>query len=69
MDIDYEALSHAILENLDDSIQDNYDIDVLLKTAEPCWDGTGIRVKSKDFEMVFNSVDYSVEDYTGFDLV
>lgn len=65
--IDFESLYHAIVSVLDESIQDNYDFDGLLKTAKVVWDGIGVEVKSKDFVMVFDLVSYELLDYTGYD--
>ena len=67
IDIDYESLEHAILEVLDDSLWGKYDINVILKSAKLVWDNTAVQVKSKDFVMIFNIIDYSLEDYQGFD--
>lgn len=66
--INLERLRHAILEVLDESIQDQYDIDIILKSAVLCWDDTCVEVKSVGFKMVFNLISYELEDYIGYDL-
>ena len=65
--IDLERLYHSILGVIDESIQDTYDFDVVLKSAEIVWDGTAVQVKGKDFSMVFDLISYELVDYTGFD--
>lgn len=67
-EIDLERLRHAILEVLDESIQDQYDIDIILKSASLCWDNTCVEVKGVNFKMVFNIISYELEDYQGYDL-
>lgn len=67
-DIDYETLLYSIKDNIDDSLIDEYDFDVLLQSAEACWDDTAIQVKSRDFTMVFDNISYEILDYTGFDM-
>ena len=68
MNIDYDALRNSIQDNIDDSLLDNYDFDVVLKSAEVVWDGTGVQVKSKDFVMIFDIISYELLSYTGFDI-
>lgn len=65
--IDLERLYHSILGVIDESIQDMYDFDVVLKSAEIVWDNTAVQVKSKDFVMVFDLIGYELLDYTGYD--
>lgn len=67
MSINYDMLLNSILEVIDERIQNNYDWDTVLLSAEPCWDNTGIQVKSKDFTMVFDNISYELLDYTGDD--
>lgn len=67
--IDYESLRNSIIDQLDESIIEEYDFDTVLKSAEPCWDDTAIRVKSKDFTMIFDNVNYELLQYTGFDII
>ncbi|MBP5423332.1 MAG: hypothetical protein J6Y78_12920 [Paludibacteraceae bacterium] len=69
MNIDYGALLNSILSSIDESLHDNYDWDVVLKSAKPCWDGTAIEVKSKDFTMVFDCISYELKQYDGSDLL
>ena len=68
MSIDYETLYNSVLEQLDDSIISNYDMDTILKSATLCWDNTAVKVKSKDFEMVFDLISYELLQYMGFDI-
>lgn len=65
--IDLESLYHAMVSVVDESIQDSYDFDSILKTANVVWDGTAVEVKSKDFVMVFDLISYELLDYTGYD--
>ena len=67
-DINYNALANSILAQIDDNIIDNYDIDVILKSATPVWDNTAIQVKSKDFTMIFDIISYELLQYIGFDI-
>lgn len=67
-DIDYESLLFGIMDNIDDSLIDGYDFDIILQSAEPCWDNTAVQVKGKDFTMVFDNISYEILDYTGFDI-
>ena len=67
-EIDYDALANSILENLDDSIVNEYDINVILKSAEIVWDGTAVQVKSNDFTMIFDIISYEILQYTGYDI-
>ena len=65
--VNYESLSNAILDVLDDNLSDNYEIDVILKSATLVWDNTAVQVKSKDFVMIFDLISYELQDYTGYD--
>ena len=67
-EIDYETLLHSIQEQIDDSLIENYDFESLLRTATICWDGTAVQVKSTDFIMVFDLINYDLLDYTGYDM-
>lgn len=67
-EIDYSALLHSIQENIDDSLIGNYDFDSMLRTARLVWDNTAVEVKSKDFIMVFDLINYDLLDYTGYDV-
>ena len=49
-DIDFDTLLYSIMENIDDTLIDGYDFDIILQSAESCWDDTAILVKSVDFE-------------------
>lgn len=66
--IDYDALLNSIQEQIDDSLIDSYDFDVILKSAEIVWDGTAVQVKSKDFTMIFDIISYELRQYIGFDI-
>ena len=66
--IDYETLANSILEQLDDSISNNYDIETVLKSAKLCWDNTAVQVTGRDFEMVFDLISYEILDYNGNDI-
>lgn len=65
--IDYEKLENAILDVLVDDNDEKYDIGVILKSAKLVWDNTAIEVKSNDFLMIFDLIDYSLQNYTGYD--
>ena len=66
--IDFESLHNAVMENIDERLWNNYDFDIVLKSARIVWDGTAVQVESKDFSMIFDLVDYSLLDYEGFDV-
>ena len=66
--IDYDALLNSIQDNIDESLLDGYDWDVVLKSAEIVWDETAIQVTSKDFTMIFDILSYELLQYTGFDI-
>lgn len=68
MNIDCDALLNSIQDNIDDSLLDSYDFNVVLKSAEIVWDGTAVQVKSRDFVMIFDIISYELLDYTGFDI-
>lgn len=68
-EIDYETLLYRIMENIDDSLDDGYDYDIVLQSAEFCWDNTAIKVTSRDFTMVFDVISYELLDYTGYDIM
>lgn len=68
MSIDYEALRNSIIDQLDENIIEDYDFDTILKSAEIVWDSTAVKVKSKDFEMIFDLVNYELLQYIGFDI-
>ena len=68
MSIDYTSLNNAIVEQLDESIINSYDVDTILNSAVLVWDNTAVQVKSKDFIMVFDLISYELLDYTGFDI-
>lgn len=68
MSIDYTSLRNSVLGQLDESILDGYDIDTVLNSAEIVWDSTAVRVKSKDFIMIFDIISYELLDYSGFDI-
>ena len=60
MSIDYDTLRNSIIDQLDESIIEHYDFDTVLKSAEPCWDNTAVKVKSRDFEMIFDNINYEL---------
>ena len=64
-EINYDYLTHAILDTLDENV--SVDIDTILKSAEIVWDGTAVQVKSSEFTMIFNIISYELEDYRGYD--
>ena len=68
MNIDFDALENSILEQLDDNIINEYDMSVILKSAELVWDETAIQVKSKDFTMIFDIISYELVQYIGLDI-
>ena len=65
--VNFDSLSNAILDVLDENIIENYDMDVVLKSAKLVWDGTAVQVTSKDFLMIFDKISYELEDYVGLD--
>ena len=67
-EIDYESLYHAIIDQIDESLQSKYDFDAILRTAAICWDGTAVQVKAADFIMVFDIISYEILEYNGYDL-
>lgn len=66
-EIDYEALSCAVLDVYDESLQSSLNMDTILKTAKLVWDNTAVEVKSKGTTMIFDLISYELMDYTGFD--
>ena len=66
--INFDSLRHAILEVLDESIQELYDINRIIKSAKPVWDDTAVQVKSNDFVMIFDLRNYELQNYEGYDL-
>lgn len=68
MNIDYDALLHSVQDNIDESLLDGYDFDVVLKTAEIVWDNTAVQVTAKDFTMIFDIISYELLQYIGFDI-
>lgn len=67
-EINYESLSDAVQEQIDDSIINQYDLNSILRSAELCWDNTAVMVKANDFIMVFDLIGYELLDYTGNDI-
>lgn len=67
-EINYESLSDAVQEQIDDSIINQYDLNSILRSAELCWDNTAVMVKANDFSMVFDLIGYELLDYTGNDI-
>ena len=67
-EINYESLSDAVQEQIDDSIINQYDLNSILRSAELCWDNTAVMVKATDFIMVFDLIGYELLDYTGNDI-
>ena len=59
-EINLDYLKHAVLDVLDESIQEGYDLDIILKSATLVWDDTAVQVKGNDFIMVF---DYAFINY------
>ena len=66
-DINLESLRHAIYDTIDENYWDSLDMDIVLKSAELCWDETAVKVRSKNFTMIFDLIDYELCDYQGFD--
>lgn len=67
--IDYEALSNAVQEQIDDSLIEDYDFDAILRTAKIVWDSTAVQVTATNFIMVFDIISYELMDYTGNDII
>lgn len=68
-EVNYEALNNSIQEQIDDSIIDKYDFESILRSAKIVWDNTAVQVKSDDFTMVFDLINYEIMDYTGNDII
>lgn len=66
--IDYEALSNAVQEVIDENLLSRYDFEAILRTAKVVWDNTAVQVTSNDFIMVFDLISYELLDYTGNDI-
>ena len=66
--IDYEALSNAVQEVIDENLLSKYDFEAILRTAKVVWDNTAVQVTSNDFIMVFDIISYELRDYTGNDI-
>ena len=66
--IDYERLLYALKNVLLDEQWANYDLHTIVRNAQICWDGTGVLVKSSDFEFVFDIVSYDVINVNTNDL-
>lgn len=67
IEIDYDALSCAIFDVYDESLQSGLNMDTILKTAELVWDNTAVKVKSKGTTMIFDLISYELMDYNGYD--
>ena len=65
--IDFERLENAVLNVLGDEVSEEYNINVVLKSARLVWDDTAVQVKSDDFLMIFDLITYDLENYEGFD--
>ena len=66
--IDYEALSNAVQEVIDENLLGKYDFEAILRTAKIVWDNTAVQVTNNDFIMTFDLVSYELRDYTGNDI-
>ena len=66
--IDYEALSNAVQEVIDENLLRKYDFEAILRTAKVVWDNTAVQVTNNDFIMVFDLISYELLDYTGNDI-
>ena len=67
--IDYERLTHAVKDMLLDEHLDNYDLNSIIRNSRTCWDGTGVLVKSSDFEFVFDIISYECLSVSTNDLI
>lgn len=67
--IDYEALSNAVQEVIDENLLGKYDFETILRTSKVVWDNTAVQVTSNDFIMVFDLISYELLDYTGNDII
>lgn len=67
--IDYERLLYAVKEVLLEEHWDNYDLNSIVRNAESCWDGTGVKVQSSDFVFIFDSVSYECRSVSTNDLI
>ena len=66
--INYEMLMIAVKDVILEDKHDSYDFNIIVGAAQPCWDGTGILVKSTDFEAVFDATTYDCLSVDSFDL-
>jgi len=56
--IDYDGLMNAVKDMLLEDDWDYYDLNTIVRNAELCWDDTAVKVKSTDFEFIFDIVSY-----------
>ncbi len=65
--IDFDALLYAIKDIIEENLQDAYDYETILNSAEIVWDNTAIQVSASNFKMTFDIMTYELLDYTGYD--
>ena len=65
--IDFDALLYAIKDVIEENLQDAYDYETILNSAEIVWDNTAIQVSASNFIMTFDIMTYELLDYTGYD--
>lgn len=65
--IDFDALLYAVKDVLDDNLQDYYDYETILNSAEIVWDETAVQISASNFAMTFDIMTYELLDYTGYD--
>lgn len=66
--IDYERLLISLKDVILEDHWDAYDFNTIVGAAQPCWDQTGILVKSTNFEAVFDAMTYEVLSFDSYDL-
>ena len=65
--IDFDALLYAIKDTIEENLQNAYDYETILNSAEIVWDNTAIQVSASNFKMTFDIMTYELLDYTGYD--
>ena len=67
IEIDFDALLYSVKDVIDENLQDYYDYETILNSAEIVWDNTAVQVSATNFAMIFDLMTYELLDYTGYD--
>ena len=71
--IDYEALSNAVQEVIDENLLSKYDFEAILRTAKVVWEevlcNTDDNDQYKKRDILEENNDYKVSGYTTFNIV